>query len=136
VPEGVIRKTQSHTGKSARPYIELNRFIGERIRQSRKQKRLSQAGLGEKLGISYQQIQKYEYGTSSISVSRLYQVADALDESIEVFLPKNHLQIAGTNDTDNGTPPFDLDAVLRKLKRKGKKKKMIEVLEKLSELVG
>jgi transcriptional regulator with XRE-family HTH domain len=61
--------------------------IGQLIREIRKSRRMSQMTLADHVGVSYQQIQKYEKGTSSISVDRLKQISDALDTSIFTFFP-------------------------------------------------
>ena len=53
--------------------------IGQRVRRRRKQLGLSQAKLAASLGISFQQIQKYENGQNQLSASRLVFVAKALD---------------------------------------------------------
>ncbi|NBB69503.1 MAG: helix-turn-helix domain-containing protein [Alphaproteobacteria bacterium] len=53
--------------------------IGERIRRRRVELGLTQEQLACRLGLSYQQIQKYERGTNSISASRLYALARRLD---------------------------------------------------------
>lgn len=50
--------------------------IGERLRELRKLAGLSQMKLADKVGVSYQQIQKYEKGTSKLSVPRLLQLAE------------------------------------------------------------
>ena len=52
--------------------------IGRNIRFYRKACGLSQTELAEQINLSYQQIQKYEYGTSEISVPRLLRIAQAL----------------------------------------------------------
>ncbi len=46
---------------------------------------LNQTKLGEKLGLSFQQVQKYENGTNRISASRLFDLTRVLDVSIEHF---------------------------------------------------
>jgi transcriptional regulator with XRE-family HTH domain len=46
---------------------------------------MSQKALSDRLGISFQQVQKYERGTNRISASRLWQVAISLDVPIEFF---------------------------------------------------
>jgi transcriptional regulator with XRE-family HTH domain len=61
--------------------------IGQLIREIRKSRRMSQMKLADHVGVSYQQIQKYEKGSSSISVGRLKQISDALDTSIFTFFP-------------------------------------------------
>jgi transcriptional regulator with XRE-family HTH domain len=59
--------------------------MGALIRRLRIGAKMSQAALSEKIGVSYQQIQKYEYGSTSITVTRLRQIASALDVPIEAF---------------------------------------------------
>ena len=60
--------------------------IGLRIRQVRKKQRISQEELGKKIGVSFQQVQKYENGHNRISASRLVQVANVLAVSVNFFL--------------------------------------------------
>lgn len=64
----------------------INKNIGEKLRQMRRYLGLSQMELAERVGISFQQIQKYEKGITNISVTRLRQVSEALGTNIGVFL--------------------------------------------------
>ena len=59
----------------------------------RKMLGLSQEKLGEQLGITFQQIQKYEKGTNRVGASRLQAMAQALDVPISFFFPEQ----AGAN---------------------------------------
>jgi transcriptional regulator with XRE-family HTH domain len=43
---------------------------------------MSQADLGEKLGVTFQQIQKYESGRNRVSAARLFEICEALDVSL------------------------------------------------------
>lgn len=61
--------------------------MGARIRKFRELSGLSQTELGEKLGVSYQQVQKYERGVSRLSVETLLRLARALDQPVGAFLP-------------------------------------------------
>lgn len=61
------------------PYHSVYSYIGQRIRERRKRLKLSQAQLAELMGFSYQQMQKYEMGTSQASVSKLLQFARILN---------------------------------------------------------
>jgi transcriptional regulator with XRE-family HTH domain len=54
------------------------KYIGKALKQRRLAAQLSQMALAEKIGISYQQLQKYENGTDNISLFRLQQICDAL----------------------------------------------------------
>lgn len=60
--------------------------IGKRIRAARLARGLSQEKLGEVLGLTFQQVQKYEKGANRVSGSRLRTVARALDVSIGSLL--------------------------------------------------
>ncbi|MEF2073653.1 helix-turn-helix domain-containing protein [Consotaella aegiceratis] len=53
-------------------------FVGERLRELRTDRGISQQTLGEALGVTFQQLQKYEKGINRISASRLYRAAKAL----------------------------------------------------------
>jgi transcriptional regulator with XRE-family HTH domain len=57
----------------------IDRQVGERVRRRRILLGLTQDQLAEVLGISYQQIQKYETGANRISAGRLAQIAEALE---------------------------------------------------------
>lgn len=60
-------------------------YIGQRIRERRKQLKLNQAQLAELMGFSYQQMQKYESGSSQISVSRMLQFSRMLNVPATYF---------------------------------------------------
>jgi len=59
--------------------------VGEQIRKRRQARGVTQQELARALGISYQQIQKYENGTNRISAGRLYILAKALETSVGTF---------------------------------------------------
>ena len=63
----------------------VDRFIGARVRMRRILVGMSQEKLGEALGITFQQIQKYEKGTNRITVSRLHQIASVLGAPVSMF---------------------------------------------------
>ncbi len=62
-------------------------YVGGKVRMRRKMLGLSQEKLGDLLGITFQQIQKYEKGTNRIGASRLQAMAKALDVPISFFFP-------------------------------------------------
>ena len=59
--------------------------VGQRVRQRRWMLGMTQQQLSEKVGIKFQQIQKYETGTNRISASRLWDIAAALDTDVAFF---------------------------------------------------
>jgi transcriptional regulator with XRE-family HTH domain len=62
-------------------------YVGSRVRMRRKMLGLSQEKLGEKLGITFQQIQKYEKGTNRVGASRLQAMANAMEVPVSYFFP-------------------------------------------------
>ena len=66
----------------------IDAFVGGRIAWRRTALGLSQTALAQRLGISFQQIQKYETGTNRVSASRLHRIATVLGVSIETFFPE------------------------------------------------
>lgn len=73
--------------KDARETTALDAKIGAAIRSAREGAGLSQQALAGKLGITFQQIQKYEKGANRVAASRLYDIARALKSPIRAFLP-------------------------------------------------
>jgi transcriptional regulator with XRE-family HTH domain len=59
--------------------------VGARIRLRRTLLGISQVALAEALGLTFQQVQKYEKGVNRVSSSRLVDIANALDTSIPYF---------------------------------------------------
>ena len=59
--------------KSPHPVDE---FVGMRLRWQRLRNKVSQERLGESLGVTFQQIQKYEKGSNRVSASRLWQISE------------------------------------------------------------
>ncbi|NKC33404.1 helix-turn-helix domain-containing protein [Falsiroseomonas selenitidurans] len=64
----------------------INVLLGQRVRELRKLRRMSQSELAVHLDVSFQQVQKYEQGTNRISVSSLLQIAQALKVRPDVLL--------------------------------------------------
>ena len=62
-----------------------DRYVGARVRMRRLMLGMSQTTLGEALGLTFQQVQKYEKGTNRIGASRLQQIAHALQVPISLF---------------------------------------------------
>ncbi len=60
-------------------------FIGKKIRLKRKMLKMSQKILGQHLGVTFQQIQKYENGLNRVSAGRLKEIADILNVPVSFF---------------------------------------------------
>ncbi len=59
--------------------------VGMRLRLRRRELKVTQTELAEHLGISFQQVQKYERGMNRLSASRLYEIAGVLRVGVEYF---------------------------------------------------
>ena len=64
---------------------KVDAHVGRRIRERRKALGLSQEKLGDALGISFQQVQKYEIDLNRVSASRLWDTAKALEVDVGYF---------------------------------------------------
>lgn len=77
--------------------------VGSRVRLRRMLVGMSQEKLGEKLGLTFQQVQKYEKGTNRIGGSRLYQIAHHLGVTPQYFFDEmpGHIEL-GLSDGYDG----------------------------------
>jgi transcriptional regulator with XRE-family HTH domain len=62
-----------------------DKHVGARVRMRRMMLGMSQEKLGDALGLTFQQVQKYEKGTNRIGASRLQQIAQILQVSVSFF---------------------------------------------------
>jgi transcriptional regulator with XRE-family HTH domain len=79
--------------------------VGSRVRLRRNMLGMSQEKLGERLGITFQQVQKYEKGTNRVGASRLQAIASILDAPVSFFFEDAPGQATGQSSgfsEDNG----------------------------------
>lgn len=81
----------------------VDKLVGRNIRVHRLVRGLTQEGLGEKLGVTFQQIQKYEKGTNRVGSGRLYQIAGLLEVPVTAFFEGGETQTTVRNSS-----PYDL----------------------------
>lgn len=72
------RKTRGHA-------TDVDAHVGERLRSMREERGLSQEALGQRVDVSFQQIQKYERGANRVGASRLYEFAQVFSVPVETF---------------------------------------------------
>lgn len=82
--------------------------VGKRIRHRRWLVGMTQQQLGEKVGIKFQQIQKYETGMNRVSASRLWDIAAALSVPVSFFFEGLASQDAANNDVEAQDVPLDI----------------------------
>ena len=69
--------------------------VGQRVRARRKMLGLSQTQLGQELGVTFQQVQKYERGTNRIGSSRLFRMSTTLDVPVAYFFEGAETKMPG-----------------------------------------
>ena len=63
----------------------IDKFVGSRVRARRVGLRISQTKLGDAIGVTFQQVQKYENGTNRIGASNLFKISKTLSVEVEFF---------------------------------------------------
>ena len=96
----------------------IDRIVGQRLRWRRRELKLTQEQLGEKLGLTFQQVQKYEKGVNRISAGRLFEIAQALGitityfyEGVDEMLEASPTMTIQENDSPPALPIIDGEAM-------------------------
>ena len=102
----------------------VDTHVGARMRQRRTLLGMSQSKLGEAVGLTFQQIQKYEHGSNRIGSSRLYEFAKILDVPVSYFfdempanaLPRRFAEKRGRRRSSETSGPFveDKDPLIKR----------------------
>ncbi len=64
---------------------DVDGHVGRRVRERRREIGMTLAKLGNALGVTFQQVQKYEVGLNRVSASRLWDIAKALEVDVGYF---------------------------------------------------
>lgn len=115
----------------------MEKDLGSLIRQMRKSAGMSQMKLADKLGVSYQQVQKYEKGASKLSVPRLLQIADIFSVPVTAFIEQNRAAKAAQSSAAYSNLSDDeikLIMYYRRLKRKKLKENFMGILKDIVKL--
>jgi transcriptional regulator with XRE-family HTH domain len=86
---------------SAKTPNPVDKYVGSRVRMRRIMLGLSQEKLGDALGLTFQQIQKYEKGTNRIGASRLHQISDILQVPVSFLFeggPSSSTSVEGLGE--------------------------------------
>ncbi|MEX2614794.1 MAG: helix-turn-helix transcriptional regulator [Alphaproteobacteria bacterium] len=85
---------------SRKSFHPIDTHVGKRLRIRRKMLSLSQTMLGESIGLTFQQIQKYERGANRIGASRLFELSEVLDVPVSYFFDDLPADIAQATSPD------------------------------------
>jgi transcriptional regulator with XRE-family HTH domain len=119
----------------------VDRKIGQRVRSRRLEIGMSQERLAELLGITFQQVQKYEKGVNRIAASRLFDIASALQQPVARFYEGLSARAAGAaesrqNSVDDAlaTPEgAQLMSVFASIRSQRVRRKVLELVRTLAE---
>ena len=104
------------------PHEHVNRAVGQRIRQRRRELEITLTKLAELCGVTFQQVQKYEQG-ASLSAARLWAVARALGVPVSFFFeglaPPSPAAPGGGKAEDPGAAPSAGDPPRRARRNRG-----------------
>jgi transcriptional regulator with XRE-family HTH domain len=81
----------------------IDKHVGSRVRMRRMMLSMSQEKLGDALGLTFQQVQKYEKGTNRIGASRLQQISHILQVPVEFFF-EGAPHLPGTSRSEGDAP--------------------------------
>src|ERR1700744_913687 len=83
----------------------VDRYVGRRVRMRRIMLGMSQEKLGEALGLTFQQVQKYEKGTNRVGASRIQQLSEILQVPVSFLFEGGRSGPASTDNFGEGASP-------------------------------
>lgn len=119
----------------------IDRVVGQRIRWRRKELKLTQEKLGEQLGLTFQQVQKYEKGVNRISAGRLFELSTVMGvpvtyffDGAESFLDGGAVAVAEGDGEDAQAPVItsevlDLIAAFQKIEDQSLRKSLLATVQ-------
>jgi transcriptional regulator with XRE-family HTH domain len=129
-----MKKIRSRSDPATSLY---DREIGRRVRMRRLELDMSQSSLGKALGVTFQQVQKYEKGSNRVSSGRLQRVAEILNVPVTFFY--SDLGGSGTSEVhtlmDNAYSLRLLKAMAR-IEDRQVERRIVELLEAVVDVVG
>jgi len=120
----------------------IDRKVGQRVRSRRLEVGMSQERLAELLGVTFQQVQKYEKGVNRIAVSRLWDISVALELPVNRFFEGVSMRGVAENrqefvDDALATPEgAQLLAMFASIKSQKLRRKVVELVKTLTEDEG
>jgi len=104
--------------------------VGQKLKQIRTLRRYSQTDVANKLGLSFQQIQKYEIGSNRIAASRLFELAQIFDLSPAYFF--DGLSEGAQSDTAPRDPGMEIVNALASIRDETVKTRIVTFIEDVS----
>ncbi|MEN0652926.1 MULTISPECIES: helix-turn-helix domain-containing protein [Hyphobacterium] len=93
--------------RNPREANQIDEHVGSRVRLRRQLLKMSQEKLGEELGVTFQQVQKYERGSNRIGASRLWSLSHVLDVPVTFFFDGLSAAKGGLAESDQSPIVYD-----------------------------
>lgn len=133
---------QSKTGPRTPNPVDIH--VGSRVRLRRQVLKLSQEKLGDQLGVTFQQVQKYERGANRVGASRLWRMSEILEVPINFFFEglDNRMAFLGVSedpqapiiyDFINSSDGIALAMAVSQIKSKPVRRRILELARSLAE---
>ncbi len=112
-------KTRLAYGRGTGIPSPVDVHVGRRVRMRRTLLGMTQTSLGEAIGLSFQQVQKYENGKNRIGSSRLYDLVRVLDVPVEFFFEEMPAAVAASSLAQGGRkakepPSYERDPMAKR----------------------
>lgn len=114
--------------------------VGSKIRMQRNLASMTQSSLGNAIGVTFQQVQKYEKGTNRVGASRLQQIAEVLNVPVSIFFDESGSTDSTLNENSQGVMDFlatkqglDLNRSFMKIKDPKIKDKAVQLIKAIAE---
>src|SRR5262249_34655667 len=98
-------RSQGELAMATKAPNPIDKYVGSRVRMRRIMLGMSQEKLGEALGLTFQQIQKYEKGTNRVGASRIQQISEILQVPVSFLFEGGPTSTAGGDGFGEGTSP-------------------------------
>ncbi len=129
-----------HAPRSANP---VDVHVGTRVRLRRQILKMSQEKLGDNLGVTFQQVQKYERGSNRVGASRLWKISQVLDVPVSFFFEGLTGEFANAEFSENDQMPIVYDFInssdgvalataVSKIKSKAVRRQILELARSLA----
>lgn len=111
---------------------DIDKWVGRRIGELRREAGLSQSSLAASLGLSFQQIQKYEAGLNRVSAARLYQLSQLFDCAVSEFFPRQAPSTACPSSSLNDRQKAALLVAFPRIGDANLRRSVVDIVEALA----
>ena len=114
---------------------QIDTYVGSRVRMRRLMLGMSQERLADQIGVTFQQVQKYEKGTNRVAVGRLKRIVKILEAPIQYFFDESddtQADGAAILESVNSARPLRLVRAYSRIQSKTLQESLLELTEKIA----